>query len=74
MDVTMKELLVAMIDEGGSDLHIRAYMPPELRVHGELLPLAEEEFTEEEAYKGLILHIRLQAKQSKESFSFGREG
>ena len=50
MDVTMKELLVAMIDEGGSDLHVRAYMPPELRLHGELLPLADEELTEEEAF------------------------
>ena len=49
MDVTMKELLIAMIDEGGSDLHVRAYMPPELRVNGELLPLADEELTEEES-------------------------
>ena len=49
MDVTMKELLAAMIDEGGSDLHIRALMPPELRVHGELLPLADEDLTEEDA-------------------------
>ena len=51
MDVTMKELLIAMIDEGGSDLHVRAYMPPELRLHGELLPLADEELTEEECAK-----------------------
>ncbi len=50
MDVTMKELLIAMIDEGGSDLHVRAYMPPELRVNGELLPLADEELTEEESF------------------------
>jgi twitching motility protein PilT len=51
MDVTMTELLQATIDEGGSDLHIRAYMPPELRVHGELLPLSDESLTEEEAYQ-----------------------
>ena len=50
MDVTMPELLQATIDEGGSDLHIRAYMPPELRVHGELLPLADEALTEEDSY------------------------
>ena len=48
MDIHMEELLQATIDEGGSDLHIRAYMPPELRVHGELCPLADEELTEEE--------------------------
>ena len=50
MDISMKDLLAAMIDEGGSDLHIRAYMPPELRVHGELLPLADEDLTEEDSY------------------------
>jgi twitching motility protein PilT len=50
MNISMKELLAAMIDEGGSDLHIRAHMPPELRVHGELLPLSEESLTEEDSY------------------------
>ena len=50
MDVHMSELLQATIDEGGSDLHIRAYMPPELRVHGELCPLSDEALTEEDAY------------------------
>ena len=37
MDITIDELLQATIDEGGSDLHIRAYMPPYLRVHGDLV-------------------------------------
>ncbi len=43
------ELLQAIIDEGGSALHIRARMAPELRVHGELLPLAEEVMNDDEA-------------------------
>ena len=50
MDVHMEELLQATIDEGGSDLHIRARMPPELRVHGELCPLSDEALTEEDSY------------------------
>ena len=50
MDVHMNELLQATIDEGGSDLHIRVRMPPELRVHGELCPLSDEALTEEDAY------------------------
>ena len=50
MDVHMSELLQATIDEGGSDLHIRARMPPELRVHGELCPLSDEALTEEDSY------------------------
>ena len=48
MDVKMVELLQATIDEGASDLHIRAHMPPKLRVHGELLPIADESLTEED--------------------------
>ncbi|MBQ3343060.1 MAG: PilT/PilU family type 4a pilus ATPase [Kiritimatiellae bacterium] len=49
MDIHMEELLQATIDEGGSDLHIRAYMPPKLRVHGELLPLSDEPLSEEDS-------------------------
>ena len=46
MEIHMEELLQATIDEGGSDLHIRALMPPKLRVHGELLPLSDEPISE----------------------------
>ena len=48
MDISMEELLQATIDEGGSDLHIRAYMPPKLRVHGALEELSDYELTEED--------------------------
>ena len=51
MDISMEELLQATIDEGGSDLHIRAYMAPLLRVHGELLPLADEELSEDDTLR-----------------------
>lgn len=50
-DITMKDLLQATIDEGASDLHVRALMPPELRVHGELVAIADECFTEQETYE-----------------------
>ena len=46
----MQELLQATIDEGGSDLHIRAKMPPKLRLNGELLPLSEEVLSEEDSF------------------------
>ena len=49
MEIRMDELLQATIDEGGSDLHIRALMPPKLRVHGELLPLSDESLSEADA-------------------------
>jgi twitching motility protein PilT len=38
-DVTMEELLQATVDENASDLHIRAGVPPMLRIHGALTPL-----------------------------------
>ncbi len=47
-EITMRDLLQATIDEGASDLHVRAFMPPKLRVHGELVAIADESFTEEE--------------------------
>ena len=49
MEFHKDELLQAIIDEGGSVLHIRARMPPLLRVHGELLPLAEEPMNDDES-------------------------
>jgi twitching motility protein PilT len=36
---TMPQLLKALVDQGGSDLHISAFSPPRLRIHGKLLPL-----------------------------------
>ncbi|MCQ2368400.1 MAG: type IV pilus twitching motility protein PilT [Kiritimatiellae bacterium] len=50
MDIQMEDLLQATIDEKGSDLHIRARMPPLLRVHGELLPLMDEPLSDEDTY------------------------
>lgn len=47
-EITMQDLLQATIDEGASDLHVRAFMPPELRVHGELVPIADESFSAED--------------------------
>lgn len=47
-EITMRDLLQTTIDEGASDLHVRAFMPPELRIHGELVAIADEAFTAEE--------------------------
>ena len=51
MEITLEELLQATIDEGASDLHIRAYMPPLLRVNGDLCPIADEQLTEEDTLR-----------------------
>ena len=67
MDVHIQELLQATIDEFASDLHIRAHMPPKLRVNGVLLPIADEELTEdgeldEEIADALADHVTIFAE------------
>ena len=49
-EITMDDLLGATIEYGASDLHVRANMPPELRVHGELQPISDEILTAEDTY------------------------
>ena len=37
MSAQMEDLLQVMVDEGGSDLHIRVGVPPVIRLHGKLV-------------------------------------
>ncbi len=50
MSAQMEDLLQVMVDEGGSDLHIRVGVPPVIRLHGKLvhmdLPVMQPEDTE----------------------------
>ncbi len=39
MNYTLPQLLKALLDQGGSDLHISTESPPRLRIDGSLLPL-----------------------------------
>ena len=64
-EITMKDLLQATIDEGASDLHIRAFMPPELRVHGELVPIADEAFQAENGQNGETVAAHIMEKPGK---------
>ena len=63
-EITMNDLLQATIDEGASDLHVRAYMPPKLRIHGELVAIADEAFDEDDAFK--LCHEIMTAEQAAE--------
>ncbi len=49
--VTMHDLMQATIDLGGSDLHVRAGVPPEIRLHGALEPLDIPPLTPEDTRK-----------------------
>jgi twitching motility protein PilT len=37
--IDLDELLVTLVDRGGSDLHLTVGIPPAIRVHGEITPL-----------------------------------
>ena len=63
-EITMNDLLQATIDEGASDLHVRAYVPPKLRIHGELVAIADEAFDEDDTFK--LCHEIMTAEQSAE--------
>lgn len=49
--ITMQDLMQATIDQGASDLHVRALCPPELRIHGDLTPLDVPPLTPEDSKK-----------------------
>ena len=48
MDYTITQLLEALIDQGGSDLHITSGSPPRFRINGNLWPINTEPLTKEE--------------------------
>ncbi len=42
------EFFQALVDQGGSDLHLSEGEPPKIRVHGDVTPIREEPLTHEE--------------------------
>ncbi|MGE0171512.1 MAG: type IV pilus twitching motility protein PilT [Oligoflexales bacterium] len=56
MDYNIAQLLKALKDEGGSDLHIAAGTPPRLRIHGNLMPLKLAPLTPDQS-RVLCLHV-----------------
>lgn len=53
----MKDLLQLSIDQGSSDLHLTAGIPPVLRIHGELKPVAAETVLTHEIIQGLLKEV-----------------
>ncbi len=60
----MDELLKAMIERKGSDLHLMAGMPPAIRLNGELVPLADHGRMTPEAL-GVVIHELLSEEQRR---------
>jgi len=55
-DITMRDLMDLVIEEGASDLHISCGLPPVLRLHGRLHPLDAEPLKPEDTER-LMLSI-----------------
>ncbi|MFA4986467.1 MAG: type IV pilus twitching motility protein PilT [Candidatus Brocadiia bacterium] len=76
---TLEDLLKAMVDKNGSDLHISAGSPPRIRVDGELKPAGEEVLTPDDTQRLVygILDSEQIAKFEQEwelDLSFGVSG
>src|SRR5438105_15224716 len=77
----LEELVLTMVHEGASDLHLVVGRHPTIRVSGELIPLVKKSPLIPEDTAGLIkefleeenLKLFLATKEIDFSFSFGRE-
>src|SRR6476659_4395629 len=76
---TLPELLTTLVEKKGSDLHITADTPPQVRVHGDLerlpLPVLTPADTKQLAYSVLTDAQKKRFEETKElDFSFGIRG
>src|SRR6202047_2239039 len=79
MALSLSDLLKRMLEMGGSDLHITTNSPPQIRVHGHLVPLDLPQMTPAEtkqlAYSVMTDSQKHRFEESLElDFSFGLKG
>jgi twitching motility protein PilT len=79
LQVTLIQLLKAMIDRGASDLHITKDTPPQFRIDGTLVPLKmpplRPEDTKQLVYSALNEEQKVKFEKTQElDFSFGVRG
>src|SRR5256714_10318046 len=79
MALSLSDLLRRMLEMGGSDLHITTNSPPQIRVHGHLVPLDLPQLTPAEtkqlAYSVMTDSQKHRFEESLElDFSFGIKG
>ncbi len=79
MALSLSDLLRRMLEMGGSDLHITTNSPPQIRVHGHLVPLDLPQLTPAEtkqlAYSVMTDSQKHRFEENLEmDFSFGLKG
>ncbi|MFA4890516.1 MAG: PilT/PilU family type 4a pilus ATPase [Candidatus Paceibacterota bacterium] len=67
----LSELIMTIIKEGGSDLHLAVGRYPTIRVHGSLLPLVKKSVLSPEDVKGLI--FAMLSEENREKFTKDKE-
>jgi len=76
MEVTLTQLLKTMVEQNGTDLHITTNSPPQIRIHGKLVPLKMPPLSPVETKKMIYAVLSDSQKQRFEEqleldFSFG---
>ena len=80
MELSIEDLMVELVNEGGSDLHLATGHPPVGRFNGELRPLRRDLVLEEEMCNRLIFSLlnNAQRKQLEQTWeldcSYGLRG
>src|SRR5947207_15482151 len=79
MSLSLSDLLKRLMEMSGSDLHITTNSPPEIRVHGHLVPLDLPQMTPADtkqlAYSVMTDAQKHRLEESLElDFSFGLQG
>jgi twitching motility protein PilT len=65
MAATMHDLLSIMVERGASDLHITTGTPPQIRVHGKLVPLPQFEHLSPQDTQRLAYSVLNEAQKQK---------
>ena len=79
MGVTMHQLLKTLVDQEGTDLHITTNSPPQIRIHGKMVPLQSPPMTPAET-KAIIYSVLSDSQKHRLEenleldFSFGVKG
>jgi twitching motility protein PilT len=79
MGVTMHQLLKTLVDQNGTDLHITTNSPPQIRIHGKMVPLQSPPMTPAET-KSIIYSVLAETQKHRLEedleldFSFGVKG
>ena len=73
MAVMIEDLMIQLVKDGGSDLHISAGLPPYGRFSGQLRPIHDDSLDEESCNKLIFSMLNnAQRKQLEQNWELGR--